>query len=194
MLKWLIFLLSLLPLVLLGWKFFNHQLGANPFEVLTHDTGVWTLRLLLLSLLMRPLKNLLQQSWPLKIRRLLGLLCFFYACIHLSTYLWFDQFFDWEEIWRDIVKRPFITAGMLGFVLLIPLALTSNKMMMRRLGKNWQKLHRLVYLIAVLAVLHFLWLVKADILEPIVYSMILLVLLGYRVYVHKNKFNKTGSR
>ncbi|MGD8525709.1 MAG: protein-methionine-sulfoxide reductase heme-binding subunit MsrQ, partial [Thioalkalispiraceae bacterium] len=114
-------------------------------------------------------------------RRMLGLYVFFYACLHLMTYLWFDQFFDWNEILIDILKRPFITVGMLAFVLLVPLAITSTNNWMRRLGKRWKQLHQTVYIIGILAVLHYLWLVKADLREPLIYAGILLLLLGYRV-------------
>ena len=185
--KVIIFFTSLIPFTLLLWNFFTQQLGANPFEVLTRESGLWTLRFLLITLAMRPLRQILQRSWPLLFRRMFGLFTFFYASFHLTTYLWFDHFFDWQEIWTDIVKRPFITVGMLAFVLLIPLAVTSTRAMMRRLGKNWQRLHRLVYLIAALGVLHFIWLVKADLREPLIYLGILIVLLGYRYYKHTLK-------
>jgi len=176
-----LFMLCLLPVFWLVWGFLQQQLGANPFEVLTRNTGLWTLRLLLLTLLMRPLAELLNQRWLLRLRRMLGLFSFFYAGLHMLTYLWFDQFFDWSEIGVDIAKRPYITIGMLAFVLLIPLALTSTRAMMRRLGRRWQILHRLVYVIAPLGVLHFFLLVKADIREPLVYAVILALLLGYRL-------------
>jgi len=181
-LKPLIWLACLLPLGLLAFRFISDELGANPFEVLTRETGEWTLRFLLLTLLMTPLRAIVGQGWPLAYRRMLGLYAFFYACVHLLTYVWFDQFFDGEEILLDIIKRPFITLGMLAFFLLLPLAITSNKSMMRRLGRNWKKLHRLVYLIGILGVAHFLLLVKADVLEPVIYTGILSLLLGYRLW------------
>ncbi len=181
-LKPLFWLACLLPLGLLVFRFISDELGANPFEVLTRETGEWTLRFLLLTLLMSPLRAILGQGWPLAYRRMLGLYAFFYACVHLLTYIWFDQFFDVEEILLDIIKRPFITLGMLAFLLLLPLAMTSTKNMMRRLGRNWKKLHRLVYLIGILGVAHFLLLVKADLLEPIIYAGILSLLLGYRLW------------
>jgi len=181
-LKPLFWLACLVPLGLLAFRFVGDELGANPFEVLTRESGEWTLRFLLLTLLMSPLRGILGQGWPLAYRRMLGLYSFFYACVHLLTYIWFDQFFDGEEILLDIIKRPFITLGMLAFILLLPLALTSNRGMMRRLGRNWKKLHRLIYLIAILGVLHFLLLVKADLLEPAIYVGILLLLLGYRLW------------
>ena len=147
---------------------------------MTHETGEWTLRFLLLTLMITPLRRLSGKSWLIKLRRMLGLYAFFYACLHFITYIWFDHYFDWVEIIKDIPKRPFITVGFSAFVLLIPLAVTSTNKMMRRLKKNWVKLHRLVYVIAVLGVLHFLWLVKADTLEPLIYAGILLILLGSR--------------
>ncbi len=176
-----IFVLCLLPLFLLFRNFYLDQLGANPFEVLTRSTGEWTLRFLLLTLAMTPLRNITGSAWPIRLRRMLGLYTFFYVCVHLLTYIWLDHFFDWNEIVTDIVKRPYITLGMLAFVLLIPLAITSTKKMIRRLGKNWKSLHKLVYLIAVLGVVHFWLLVKADVKEPIIYSLILLTLFLVRL-------------
>lgn len=179
--KAVLFVVCLLPATVLGWNFFHDQLGANPFEALTRESGEWTLRFLLVTLLMTPLRNILHQAWPLQLRRMLGLYSFFYACLHLLTYLWFDQFFDWQEITKDILKRPFITVGITAWLLLLPLALTSTNGMMRRLGRNWKRLHRSIYLIAVLGVVHFIWLVKADLREPLIYAAILTLLLGYRV-------------
>ncbi len=175
-----IFALCLLPLILLFRNFYLDELGANPFEVLTRSTGEWTLRFLLVTLAMTPLRQLTGSAWPLRLRRMLGLFTFFYVCIHLSTYVWLDHFFDWDEIWTDIVKRPYITFGMLAFTLLIPLAITSTKNMMKRLGRRWKSLHKLIYVIAVLGVLHFLLLVKADLLEPIIYASILFFLFLVR--------------
>ena len=178
--KLVLFVVCLIPAALLGWNFYREQLGANPFEVLTRDSGEWTLRFLLLTLLMTPLRGILHQSWPLQLRRMLGLYSFFYACLHLLTYLWFDQFFAWQEIANDIIERPFITVGIIAWVLLVPLAVTSTNGMMRRLGRRWKRLHRSIYLIAILGVLHFIWLVKADLREPLIYAGLLVVLLGYR--------------
>ena len=179
--KLVLFGLCLIPAGLLGWNFYHNQLGANPFEVLTRDTGVWTLRLLLLTLFITPLRSILRQSWPLQLRRMLGLFSFFYACLHLLTYLWFDQFFAWQEIVNDIIERPFITVGISAWLLLLPLAVTSTNAMMRRLGRRWKQLHRSIYLIAILGVVHFIWLVKADLREPLIYAGILIFLLGYRL-------------
>jgi methionine sulfoxide reductase heme-binding subunit len=175
----------LVPFIALVIGAVNNTLGTNPVETMTRETGEWTLRFLLLTLTVTPLRRLSGQGWLIKLRRMLGLYAFFYACLHFITYIWFDQYFDWVEIIRDIPKRPFITVGFTAFVLLIPLAATSNNKMMRRLKKNWVKLHKLVYVIAVLGVLHFLWLVKADTLEPMIYAVILLILLGYRAYYQR---------
>ncbi len=182
LLKAVIFCLCLLPLGIQAWRFVQHQLGANPIEVITRSLGEWALLLLLLTLSMTPLRLALQQSWPLRLRRMLGLFVFFYAVLHLSSYLWLDQFFDWPEIGRDIVKRPFITVGMLAFSLLLPLAITSTQAMQRRLQRNWVRLHRLVYIIAILGVLHFFWLVKADTARPVSLVLALGLLLFIRVF------------
>ena len=183
--KPVLFVVCLVPFIALVIGAVNNTLGINPVETMTHETGEWTLRLLLVTLAITPLRRLSGKSWLIKLRRMLGLYTFFYACLHFITYIWLDQYFDWMEIIRDIPKRPFITVGFAAFVLLIPLAVTSNNKMMRRLKKNWVKLHKLVYVIAVLGVLHFLWLVKADTLEPLIYASILLILLGYRAYYQR---------
>lgn len=191
LIKPLIFLLCLVPLTLLFRNFYLDELGANPFEVLTRSSGEWTLRFLLLTLAMTPLRQLTGSAWPLRLRRMFGLFVFFHVCVHLLTYLWLDHFFDWDEIVTDIIKRPYITFGMLAFTLLLPLALTSTKKMMRRLGKRWKSLHKLVYVIAILGVLHFILLVKADLQEPIIYAFILLTLLLLRfkpALLHKIRY------
>jgi len=180
-LKPTVFVLCLVPLAMLvGWGL-RGELGANPIEEITHQTGDWALRLLLVTLAVTPLRRLTGWTQPMRVRRMLGLFAFFYACLHLLTYLWLDQFFDWGEILKDIVKRPFITVGFAAFVLLVPLAVTSTRGMMRRLGRRWQALHRAVYLVGVLAVVHYWWLVKADVRDPFFYAAILAVLLGYRL-------------
>ena len=178
--KPLLFIICLVPFIALTVGAVNNTLGVNPVEKLTHETGEWTLRLLLLTLAITPLRRITGHAWIIKLRRMLGLFTFFYACLHFTTYIWLDQFFDWQEILIDIPKRPFITVGFMAFVLLIPLALTSTNSMMRLLKKRWVQLHKLIYVIAVLGCLHFLWVVKADTLEPLLYFLILLVLLGYR--------------
>jgi len=182
--KWFkpaVFLLCLLPLLVLGWQLYAGLLGANPIDEVADSTGAWTLRFLLITLLATPLKRYFGWSRAIRIRRMLGLYAFFYAALHLLTYLWLDQFFDWGEIWLDVLDRPFITVGMLAFVLLLPLAATSNRYMVRRLGRGWKRLHRLAYVIPALGVLHFWWLVKADVREPLVYGALLAALLATRI-------------
>lgn len=176
-----VFILCLLPLALLFRNFYLDQLGANPFEVLTRSTGEWTLRFVLITLAMTPLRRITGAAWPLRFRRMFGLFTYFYVCVHLLTYLWLDHFFDWEEILTDIVKRPYITFGVLAFLFLTPLAFTSTKKMMKRLGKRWKSLHKLIYVIGILGVLHFLLLVKADFREPIIYTIILSILFVVRL-------------
>ena len=180
--KPLVFAVSLLPLAWLGWLAWQDQLGANPVETLSHRTGDWSLRFLLLTLAVTPLRRLTGWNGVQKFRRMLGLFAFFYVCLHFSVYLIFDQFFDFSSIIEDVAKRPYITVGFTGWLLLIPLAATSTSGMMKQLGRNWQRLHRLVYLIGVLGVLHYLWLVKADLSEPLLYAGILTLLLGYRLW------------
>jgi sulfoxide reductase heme-binding subunit YedZ len=174
-------LLCLLPLVRLIVLGVGGGLGANPIEFITRSTGTWALVGLLVTLSVTPLRRLTGRSDLVHYRRMLGLFTFFYASLHFVTYIWLDQFFDPAAIARDIVKRPFITVGFTAFVLLIPLALTSTHAMMRRLGRRWQLLHRLVYFIAVLGVIHYLWLVKKDLTDPLVYGGILVLLLAVRL-------------
>jgi methionine sulfoxide reductase heme-binding subunit len=181
--KPLVFVLCLVPFALLAYGAVNNDLGANPTEAITHATGDWTLRLLLGTLAMTPLKRLIGRPWPIRFRRMLGLYAFFYACLHLLTYAWIDQGFDWPGIIEDLVKRPYITLGFAAFLLLVPLALTSTQAMMRRLGRRWQTLHRAVYAIGILGVLHYLWLVKADTLDPLIYAGVLAALLAARLPV-----------
>lgn len=175
----LVFGLCLLPLAWLVAGFFLGWLGANPPESVIQQSGLWTLRLLLLTLAVTPLRRL----WPslIRLRRMLGLFAFFYASLHLLAYLWLDKLFAWPRVWEDILQRPFITIGMAAYLLLIPLALTSTQAMIERLGRHWQSLHRLVYLAALAGVGHFWWLVKADISEPLAYAVILAGLLVWRI-------------
>ena len=181
--KILIFLAALVPLERLAWKAFHDGLGANPVEVITHSTGDWTLILILTTLSITPLRKLTKQYWLIGVRRMIGLFAFFYGCLHFTTYIWLDKSFDVHEMIKDVYKRPFITAGFTAFVLMIPLALTSTKGWIRRLGKNWQRLHRLIYVTAIAGVVHYIWLVKADIREPLRYAFVLSVLLIYRIVV-----------
>jgi methionine sulfoxide reductase heme-binding subunit len=180
--KPLVFMFSLLPLVWWCWLMMQGQLGANPVETLSHQSGDWSLRFLLLTLAVTPLRRLTGWNRLQQFRRMLGLFAFFYVCLHFGVYLIFDQFFDLQAIIEDVAQRPYITVGFAGLLLLIPLATTSTHTMIKRLGRNWQRLHRLVYLIGVLGVLHYLWLVKADLTEPLVYAGMLAVLLGYRLW------------
>ncbi len=178
------FVVCLAPLGLLIWRGFTGGLTANPIEFITHTTGWWTLAFLMITLAVTPLRRLLDMPWLLRLRRMLGLYAFFYASLHFLTWLVVDQFFDWQAIVKDIAKRPYITVGFSAFFLLLPLAATSTNAMVRRLGAaRWQSLHRLVYVIAILGVVHFWWLVKKDIREPALFATILTVLLGARLVV-----------
>jgi sulfoxide reductase heme-binding subunit YedZ len=179
-LKSMVFCASLLPLAGLGWKAFHDHLGANPIEVITHSTGTWTLVFLLVTLSVSPVRKLSGALWLIRFRRMLGLFAFFYGVLHFLTYIWLDKFFDVDEMLKDVYKRPFITVGFTAFALLIPLALTSTRGMIRRLGRRWQMLHRLIYLSAGLGVIHYLWLVKADRRLPEIYGAMLAILLLYR--------------
>lgn len=185
------FLLALLPLAKLMLDAWQDGLGANPIETITHRTGYWTLTFLLITLTATPLRQLFGWLWPIRLRRMLGLFAFFYACLHFLTYLVLDQFFDWTSIVEDVVKRPYITVGFSAFVLLIPLAVTSNNAMIRRLGsKNWQRLHRLVYLIGIGGVIHFAWLVKKDLSQPLMFAAMLSILLSIRVLKWSQKIGR----
>ncbi|MES2365824.1 MAG: protein-methionine-sulfoxide reductase heme-binding subunit MsrQ [Pseudomonadota bacterium] len=188
-----LFLVALVPLLRLIWLGINDGLGANPIEFITHSTGTWTLIGLLATLSITPLRKFTGWNWLIRLRRMLGLFAFFYASLHFMTYIWLDQFFDINTIVKDVIKRPFITVGFLAFVLLIPLAVTSTNSMMKRLGgKNWQRLHRLIYVIATLAVVHYWWLVKKDITQPLIYAVVLALLLGIRV-LFKARRPRLGS-
>jgi sulfoxide reductase heme-binding subunit YedZ len=156
-------------------------LGANPVETVTRSTGWWTLALLCITLLVTPLRRATGANWLLRLRRMLGLYAFFYACLHFTTYIWLDVWFDAAKVAKDVFKRPFITVGFTAFVLLWPLALTSTNAMQRRLGRAWVRLHRLIYAIVALGVVHFWWLVKRDITEPAIFALVVLVLLAARL-------------
>lgn len=171
----------LIPLGYLIWRAMLDQLGANPVETLTHQTGLWGLYFLLITLSVTPLRQLLNAVWLIRIRRMLGLMAFFYACLHFLVYLWLDQYFSWSAIIEDVFKRPYITIGFTALLLLLPLALTSTKSAIRRLGKKWKQLHKLVYLVAGLVILHFIWLVKADYAEPLFYLLLFLMLMLVRL-------------
>ena len=180
--KVIVFLLCLIPLARLGWGIWNDTLGANPIEFVIRALGDWALRFVLITLAVTPLRKLTGWTWLMTLRRMLGLYAFFYATLHLSTYIWVDQFFDWIAIAKDIIKRPFITVGMLTYTLLVPLAITSNNAMIRRMGgKRWQFLHRAIYIIGALGALHFWWMVKLNVTQPAIYAAVLSVLLGLRL-------------
>ncbi len=174
-------LLCLAPLCLLLVAAFNDALGANPVEKLTHETGEWTLRLLLVTLSLSPLRQWTSEAAWIRFRRILGLYSYFYCCCHFSIWFIADHSLDPGSMIEDIVKRPYITLGFSAFLLLLPLAATSNQAMIRRLGKKWKPLHQLVYLVLLLGVLHFIWQVKADYLEPTIYAIIAMILLIHRV-------------
>jgi sulfoxide reductase heme-binding subunit YedZ len=182
-----VFLLALAPIariaLLAGDK-------TNPLEYITHGTGDWTLYLLCITLAVTPLRRLTGLNWLLKLRRMAGLFAFFYASLHFTTFIWFDHFFDLHEVWKDVVKRPFITVGFAAFVMLIPLAATSTNGMVRRLGgKRWQALHRLVYIVAPLGILHYWWMkaAKNNIGQPLLFGCIVALLLGMRLYWKREK-------
>lgn len=190
--KPLVFAACLLPLALLVAGAVQGDLGANPLERVTDVTGEWGLRLLLLTLAMTPLRQIAGWTGPLRLRRMLGLFAFFYVSLHFLTWIWLDQELVWANIIADIAKRPYVTVGFTAWLLLVPLAITSTRGMMRRLGRNWQRLHRLVYLVGVLGVLHYVWLVKADLLEPLVYAAILSVLLAARLTRMRHRRLRVG--
>jgi sulfoxide reductase heme-binding subunit YedZ len=181
--KAFLFLICLLPLAYYGINLWQDTLGVNPMEAFTRGLGDWALRLLLITLAVTPLRRLTGWIWLMRLRRMLGLFAFFYVCLHLTTYLWLDQSFDWLAIGMDILKRPFIAAGILVFMLLVPLAATSTNAMIRRLGgKRWQQLHRLIYPAAMIAVVHYTWMIKADATQPAIYGIALALLLGLRLW------------
>jgi sulfoxide reductase heme-binding subunit YedZ len=177
-----VWMLALMPFARLVWLGFNDGLGANPIEFVEHSTGTWALVFLLITLSMTPIRLLTGQVWQIQLRRMLGLFMFFYACLHITTYVWLDFSFIWDEIVKDIAKHPRILVGFAAFVLAIPLAATSNSYMIKRLKTNWKKLHQAVYLIAILAVLHYLLVVKKDLTEPFYYLAVLILLFGVRIY------------
>jgi sulfoxide reductase heme-binding subunit YedZ len=184
--KVVLFLLCLTPLGILVWRGTHDGLGANPVEFITHATGDWTLRFLVLTLAVTPVRKILGRPQLVRFRRMLGLFAFFYGCLHLTTYVWLDKFFDVSEMLKDVAKRPFITAGFTAFVLMVPLALTSTAGWIRRLGgHNWQVLHRLVYASAVAGAVHYYWLVKSDVRLPVFYGSLVAMLLLWRIVNRK---------
>lgn len=182
LIKMAVFLLTLVPLMRLIYLGIQDNLSANPIEFIERSTGFWALFILLATLSLTPIRLLTKRVWQIQLRRMLGLFMFFYTCLHIASYFWLDFSFDWASIIKDIAKHPRILVGFTAFVLTIPLALTSNSVMIKHLGRRWKQLHQLVYVIAILGVVHFWWLVKKDIREPLLYGVILMVLLGVRVY------------
>lgn len=192
--KSFLFAACLVPLALLAWRAFTNALGANPIEAITHGTGDWTLRFLLISLAITPLRRATGGNRLIGFRRMLGLFAFFYGTLHLLTYLWLDKFFVWTDILHDIPKRPFITIGFSAFVLLVPLALTSTARAIRALGgRRWRALHRLVYVAATFGVIHYWWLVKADITAPATYACVLGLLFASRGWFAARKAFQAGG-
>lgn len=188
--KCLIWVFAFIPIIRLVWLGVNDDLTANPVEFVERSTGTWALVFLLLSLSMTPIRLLTKQVWQIQLRRLLGLWMFFYACLHITTYVWLDYGFVWQDIAKDIIKHPYVIVGFTAYLLTIPLAITSNSAMIKRLKTKWKTLHQSVYLIGILAILHFWWLVKKDVTEPFYYASVLLILLGIRVYFYLQKANK----
>ncbi|MBE9547966.1 MAG: sulfoxide reductase heme-binding subunit YedZ [Proteobacteria bacterium] len=190
LIKVAVFTACLLPfaqLLLAAFGLAGQSLGANPIEELIHQLGLWGLRLLLLTLAITPLRRITGKVWLLKLRRMLGLFSFFYVLLHFLSYAILDQGLNFAAIGEDILERPYITLGITALMMLIPLAVTSTNGWMRRLGRRWKKLHQLVYVIAILGVWHFFWQVKLDTREPLVYAGILIVLLGYRIWLKRKR-------
>jgi sulfoxide reductase heme-binding subunit YedZ len=195
LLKAAVFVLALVPFARMVWLTVTGQL-VEPLEFITHGTGDWTLYFLCITLAVTPLRRLAGANWLLKLRRMLGLFAFFYAVLHFMTFLWFDHFFDLAEMWKDVLKRPFITVGFIAFVLLVPLAATSTNAMVRRLGgKRWQALHRAIYLIAPLGILHFWWMkaAKHNFAQPILFGAIVALLLGVRLYWNLSRARQAAA-
>ena len=189
-----IWLLALIPLARLIWLGVHEDLGANPIEFVERSTGLWALIILLVTLSLTPVRLITGQVWAIQLRRLTGLFMFFYACLHITTYVWLDFGFVWADIVKDVAKHPRILVGFAAFILVIPLAATSNRYMIKRLKTKWKKLHQAVYLIAILAVVHFWWLVKKDITEPLYYATALAILLGIRIYFKQQASNKIAIK
>jgi methionine sulfoxide reductase heme-binding subunit len=180
--KPIVFVLCLVPLGAIAWPFFRHKVIPDPAAFIQHSTGDWILRFLLITLAITPTRKILNLPELIRFRRMVGLFTFFYACLHFLTYVGFDKLFDLHEIWKDIAKRPYITVGFLGFLLLIPLAITSTTGWIRRLGgRRWQMLHRLIHIAAICGVIHYYWLVKSAVIRPLTYGAIVAVLLGWRI-------------
>ena len=186
-----VFAAALAPALWLAWRTYHGDLGINPAETLQLETGIWTLRFLVFTLAITPLRRITGWNRAIQFRRMIGLYAFFYGVLHFTTWFWLDKNFDLQEMIKDVGKRPFITVGFLGFILMIPLAVTSTQWAIRKLGKDWASLHRLVYLSAIAGVVHYWWLVKIDIRKPLRYAVILTLLLGWRIAVWAIKRYRT---
>jgi len=192
--KPVVFALCLVPAGRLVFDGLRSQLGANPIEMITHETGDWTMILIMWTLAITPLRRITGINELISFRRMIGLFAFFYATLHFLTYIWLDKFFDMHEIVKDVYKRPFITAGFTGFVLMIPLAVTSTKGWIRRLGKKWTALHRLIYVTALAGVVHYIWLVKKDEAKPFMWAFVFGVLMLWRVWAWWAKRRRESAR
>lgn len=193
--KALLFLLCLTPLFIMVYDGFQHDLTADPIKELLHRTGIWSLRILLATLAMTPLRIITRQAGFIRLRRMLGLFTFFYATLHLIIYAWLDLGLAWEHLWEDIIKRPFITVGLVAWLLMLPMAITSNRYMIKKMGAKWKRLHQSIYLVITLACLHFLWLVKSDKTEPLIYVGIGLILLLIRIiHFYHGKFTVKNNK
>lgn len=179
--KLVVFVLALLPFAALVWSVLTNNAGPNPIETIEQESGEWSLRFLLLSLAMTPLAELFKSIWPVRLRRMIGLFAFFYVLVHFLAYAVLDQYLNLSDILTDVLEKPFITVGFVGFLLLLALAVTSNKFMVRKMKSRWKALHRWVYIAATTGILHYIWLAKGERIEPVIYLMVLIVLLGYRV-------------
>lgn len=180
--KYCVFLLCLVPFIRLSWLTLNDQLGANPIEFIERSTGFWALCLLMITLSISPIRQITGLTWIVQCRRMLGLLMFFYASMHILTYSWLDYSFVWADMYLDIIKHPYVLVGFSAFCFTIALAMTSNSFSMRKMRGHWKSLHQSVYLIAILGVVHFWWLVKKDITEPLIFGIVLFVLLSFRLH------------
>ena len=184
LIKSAVFIACLLPLGLIVFDGFQNNLTADPIEEILHRTGIWTLRILLVTLAMTPLRILTGSAVFIRVRRMLGLFTFFYASLHLTVYTWLDLGLDWSHLFEDVIERPYITVGMLAWLLMLPMAITSNRAMIRKMGQSWKRLHQAIYVVIGLGCLHFIWLVKSDITEPLIYTGIGLSLLLFRIAHH----------
>ena len=190
--KAFVFLCCLVPFLRLFFLALQDDLSANPVEFVERATGFWTLFILLITLSLSPIRLITGIAWPIQLRRMTGLFMYFYACLHIATYLWLDHSFFWPDISHDVLKHPYVLVGFSAFIFTTALAITSNNFMIRKLGRRWKELHRLVYLIGILGVIHFWWLVKKDIREPLLYGCILFGLLAIRIYFSNIRHKRIG--